>query len=108
MAVAVENALSIPYRIVGNQKETVTNVTCSEKYVEKGEALTAAQLGLNYVEPGSTSCSIKELGSGSVNFVSAFYDAAGAKLILRDETPGEVASEAEIKKPVIQVRARGF
>jgi hypothetical protein len=43
-----------------------------------------------------------------VNFVSAFYNPATEKLILRDETPGEVASEAEIKKPVIQITARGL
>lgn len=105
MAVAVENALTTPYRVIGAQKKTVTNVTCSEKYVEKGEALTPAQLGLNVVE--DSSCRIKSLGTGTVNFANAFYDAKEKKLILRDETPAEVASEAEIKKPVIQVEAYG-
>lgn len=107
MAVEVANALSVPYRIVGSQKEVVKNVTCSTKYVEGGEVLTPANLGLNYVEPGSTVCNLKDDGEGTVNIANAFYDATTGKLVLRDETPGEVASEAEIKKPIIQVRARG-
>jgi hypothetical protein len=108
MSVTVENALAVPYRIVGNKKETVTNVTCSEKYVEGGEVVTPKNLGLSQkVEPGAI-CTIKTLGSGStVNLASVSYNPATEKLILRDETPAEVASEAEIKKPVIQITAQG-
>lgn len=108
MSVSVENALSVPYRIVGNKKETVTNVTCSEKYVEGGEVVTPKNLGFTQkVDPGAI-CTVKSLGSGStVNLATVFYNQATEKLILRDETPAEVASEAEIKKPVIQITARG-
>jgi hypothetical protein len=107
MSVSVANAITLPYRVRGNKKETVTNVTCSEKYVEGGEVLTPANLGFTQ-KVDSAICTVKTLGAGStVNLATVFYDPSTEKLILRDETPAEVASEAEIKKPVIQVTAVG-
>src|SRR5690242_18302712 len=80
MSVSVENALSVPYRIVGNKKETVTNVTCSEKYVEGGEVVTAKNLGFSQkVDPGAI-CTIKTLGTGqTVNLASASYNSTTEK-----------------------------
>lgn len=104
MSVTVANALDLPYRIVGAQKETVNNVTFDESYTEKGEALTASQLGLNYIE--SATCNIKSV-AGEVNVAEAFYDPDNAKIHLYNETPAEVASEGNVKEVVVQVTARG-
>jgi hypothetical protein len=105
MPISLENALSVPYRIFGAKKQTVYNVTCSEKYVEKGEVLTAAQLGLNVVDTATPI--LKAIGAGTVNIANAFYEPSTSKLILYDETPAEIANEAEIKKPVFQITATG-
>lgn len=95
----------------GDQMFTVVDITCSEKYTEKGEVVTAAQCGLRslaFVIP----LGVKTLGSGStVNIANVVFSVATNKteglLILRDETPAEVANEAEIKKPTVTLAAFG-
>jgi hypothetical protein len=105
MSVTVENVLSLPYRKVGNRKETVKNVTFDSSYLEKGETLTKSQLGFSqFVE--SAVATIKSV-KGTVNVASASYDIAKEVLHLFDETPAEVASEANVEGMVIQVIARG-
>lgn len=105
MAVSVANVLDVPYRIVGNQKETVYDVTCDNKYVTLGEPLTFANLGLNYVERAI--CNIQKVG-GSVNVTEAAYDKTNQKILLYDETPAEVASEADVSNIVVRVVSKGF
>ena len=105
MAVSVENALELPYRIVGSQKETVTDVTFDNKYLEGGETLTAANLGLSHVEQAT--CTIQEV-AGEVNVASAAYDEAEELLHLFNETPAEVASEADVEGVVVRVVAKGY
>jgi len=39
-----------PYYIVGSQKMTITDATLDSSYVTAGEPVTAANLGLNYVD----------------------------------------------------------
>lgn len=102
-AVAVSSVQS--KKVPGSERISVTDVTCSTKYVEGGEALTAEQLGLNQVD--FALCQIKSSGEGTVNIVRAYYDDDEEKLQLFDETPAEVASEAEIKEPVVRVIAWG-
>lgn len=104
MAVSVANKLGLPYRIVGAQKETVRDVTFDSKYTEGGEALTAADLGLNVVEHAE--CHVQSVG-GSVNVASASYDEDEELIHLFDETPGEVASEADVSEVVVRVVAKG-
>lgn len=104
MSVSVANVLSVPYRIVGNQKEICCDVTFDSSYTEKGEALTRAQLGLNNIERAT--CTINAV-KGSVNVVSASYDPTEQLIHLYDETPGEVASEANVEGMVVRVVARG-
>jgi hypothetical protein len=99
------NALDLPYRVVGNQRETVTDVTFGTKYTTGGLSVTPAELGLSYLERAD--CSVQNIGEGSVNVANAVYDETNKKIILYDETPGEVASEAEVKAPIIRVTARG-
>lgn len=105
MAVSVEAALSPPYRVRGNRKETVTNVTFDSSYLEKGETLTKAQLGFtSFID--STISTIKEV-KGTVNVASAHYERSKEVLHLFDETPAEVASEANVEGMVIQITAVG-
>lgn len=104
MAVTASNALSIPYRIVGHRKETVYDVTFDSSYLEKGETLKPATVGLNYGE--SALCQIKEV-KGTVNVASAFYNPEKALIHLYDETPAEVASEANVEGVIVQVTTRG-
>ena len=106
MAVTVTNILSVPYRIVGNRKETVNDVEFDSSYLEKGETLTKAQLGFtSFVD--SSIATIKAV-KGTVNVASAHYEKAKEVLHLYDETPAEVASEANVEGMVIQVTARGI
>jgi hypothetical protein len=106
MSVSVENAQTVPYRIRGNRKRTITNVTMDSSYLEKGETLTKTQLGFtSFVDPGSVS-TIKTV-KGTVNVASAAYDEVKELLHLYDETPAEVASEANVEGMVIQVVAEG-
>lgn len=96
--------------VVGDLKVTIADVTCSEKYVSEGEAVTAAAFRLNRFVVGIPA-GLKDDGLGTVNLADAYFNVATsgttAKLILRDETPAEVASEAEIKKPVVRIVALG-
>jgi len=106
MAVSVEAMLSPPYRIIGNRKETVTNVTMDSSYLSGGEKLTPAQLGFSSFVDSAQSL-IKEV-KGTVNVASAHYERSKELLHLFDETPAEVASEANVEGMVIQVTAIGI
>jgi len=102
MALTFTNVLEIPYRIVGNQKETVYDVTMDNSYAEGGETVTPANLGLNSIE--RSTWSIQKV-SGSVNVAAASrYE---EKLHLFDETPAEVAGAANVEGMVLRAVARG-
>lgn len=102
MAVTATNALPVPYRIEGNKKKVVYDVAFDNKYLEGGETLAATSLGLNVFE--TAICDVKTVG-GTVNVASAYYD--GSLIHLRDETPAEVASEADVSGFVVRVTAWG-
>lgn len=104
MSVTVTNVLEVPYRITGNKKKTVRDVEFDSSYTEKGEALTKAQLGLSNVEYSTEQ--IRAI-KGSVNVANASYDSAKELIHLYDETPGEVASEANVEGVVVRVEAFG-
>lgn len=102
MSLTFTNVLTVPYRIVGNQKETVYDVTMDSSYAEGGEPVTAANLGLNDIE--RSTWSVQKV-SGSVNVASASrYE---EKLHLFDETPGEVAGAANVEGVVVRAVSRG-
>lgn len=102
---AVANVLDLPYRVVGNQREVCVDATFPTKYVTGGMSVSLAELGLNVLERAD--CSIVGIGEGTVNITNAVYDKTNKKVLLYDETPAQVASEAEIKAPVVRVTARG-
>lgn len=106
MSVTITNQLSVPYRIVGGRKEVVKNVELDSSYQSEGEPITAKELGFSQsVE--SAICNIKKV-HGTVNIASAYYSPSEAKLHVFDETPGEIASEANAGESVIQITARGI
>ena len=74
----------------GKKRPTVTNVTLDDAYATGGEAVTAAQLGLSYVD--HVSCSTN---TGHV----AQYDKANAKIILYYCDYNAVADGALIEVP---------
>lgn len=93
------------HTIVGSRKRTVTDVTFDNSYPTGGEPVTAAQLGaLQRVD--SAICQIKAVG-GTVNVTSVFYDEANDKLVAYDETPAEVADQADLSTLVVRVFADG-
>ena len=102
---ATVNQLDVPYRVVGNQKEVVHHATFGTKYTTGGLSVTPTELGLSYIEKAD--CSIQNIGEGTVNITTAIYNESTNKIELYDETPGQVASEAEVKAPVIRITARG-
>lgn len=79
----------------GNLKLTVTPVTFPTKYTKEGEAFTPANAGLGRVVYGFAV--LTGIGTGSINIAHVTYDYTNEKLHLHDETPAEVAEEAEIK-----------
>jgi hypothetical protein len=89
----------------GDQKMTVTPITFPTKYVQN-DSLTPADVGLNRVSHGYAV--LTSLGEGNtVNIANVVYDYANGKIRLFDETPAQVAAEAEIKKPTALVYAFG-
>lgn len=102
---AIANVLDVPYRVVGNQREVVYDCTFPTKYTTGGMSVTPAELGLSYIE--RVDCSIVGIGEGTVNITNAAYDESTNKILLYDETPAQVASEAEVKAAVIRLTARG-
>lgn len=95
--------------VPGDLVYTITEIKCSTKYVAEGEAVTAADLGLRTLS-FAFPLGISDDGEGTVNIANAYFKVTSptaGKLILRDETPGEVANEAEIKAPTIEILAFG-
>lgn len=88
----------------GNLKMTVTPITFPEKYL-RADTLTPAQLGLKRVVYGYAV--LTGIGGGAINIANVIYTPATNKLQLFDETPAEVANEAEVKKPTALVFAWG-
>jgi hypothetical protein len=97
----------LPYRVVGAQRETITNVTMDSSYLEGGEPLTAAQLGLNIVD--STVCNvIAGTESSTLRGIAAYYTPSTSLIhVIDDATGKEVASTGNLEKVVVQVVARG-
>lgn len=79
-------------------------LTFDSKYVTGGESLTAASLGLQSVDHAIAN--IKTVAK-EVNVASAFYDKATEKVLLFNETPAQVASEADVEGVVVEVTAFG-
>lgn len=106
MSVSTANVLDVPYRVVGNQKKTVTDVTFDSSYPTGGETVTPANLGLTYVEYAETN--VITATGGGVNVTNAKYDKANQKTLLYDETPAEVANTSDVSTTVVRHTAFGY
>lgn len=103
MSVTVTNVLSPPHRIEGNRKKTVYDAVFDSSYTSEGEALAKTSVGLSNTFDHAI-CQIKKPAK-SVNVAEAFYD--GTKIHLYDETPAEVASEADVEGLEVRITSWG-
>ena len=101
---AVSTTVDKTPQVPGAQRFSVSSVTFDSKYVTGGEPLTAAELGLTRVDWAIAT--VKKVG-GTVNVAQAVYNVEKSTLQLFDETPAEVASEADVSNIVVQVVAFG-
>ena len=90
--------------VPGDLKLAVRPVTFPTKYVQNEDLLPAA-FGLERVAYGWAV--ITGIGTGSVNVANVVYDYKNGKLRLFDETPAQVAAEAEVKGVEVLVFAFG-
>ena len=79
-------------------------ITFDSKYLTGGESLPASAFNLQSVDHAIAT--IKTVAK-TVNVASAYYDKATAKVLLFDETPAQVASEADVEGVVVEVTAFG-
>lgn len=96
---------SLPYRYVGAQKKTITDVAMDSSYPTGGESVPASDLGLNYVE--TAQAQIKSAATTTVNVTAVHYDETTNKLLAYDETPAEVANDADLDGLVVRITAFG-
>lgn len=94
----------VPPAVPGNRKQTVTPVTFPVKYVQN-ENLTPEDVGLKSVDYGYAV--ITGIGEGSVNVANVVYDYENGKIRLYDESPAQIAGEAEVKGVKVLVFAFG-
>ena len=102
MSVTATNVLPVPHRIDGNLKRTVYDVKFDSSYLAEGETLASSSVGLSSFE---TATATVKKPAKSVNVAQVYYD--GSKIHLYDETPGEVASEADVYGLKVRVTSCG-
>ncbi len=109
MTVTLTQRGDLPYRIEGAQKKTVTNVAFDTAYPTGGEVLTAANLRLNKVDYAEAT--IYSVATTSVNAAQVAVTPASTgtsvNVLVFDETPAEVANDADLAGLVAQVVAYG-
>jgi len=110
MALSAEtvNSGGLPYRIVGSQRETITNVTFDNSYQAGGEPLTVAQLGLSVLDSPPIVNLLAGTESSTVRVSDVYYTTADEKLHAIDNATGkEVESAKDLSKVKVQIVARG-
>lgn len=97
----------LPYKVVGNQRETQTEVVGDNSYEEGGEALTATQLGLNVVEwHDALVINGSEAEANPVD--NAWYTPTTSKIHFEDgKLSKEMAKEKDMSKVKVLLTARG-
>ena len=90
---------------VGDLKMTVTTVVGSASYTTSGDALTAANLGLNTVL--HTICTVQGGASNSTGAL-AVYDIANAKLLMYVAAGTQVTSTTNVSGNTVTITAFGF
>jgi hypothetical protein len=96
----------LPFRTIGPQRKTITDVALDTSYPTGGESVTASDLGLNYVE--SAQAQLKLSATTTVNIANTHYNESTNKLLVYDETPAEVANAANLDGAVVRITAWGW
>jgi hypothetical protein len=89
---------------VGAQYKTVGTLVLDSSYPTGGEALTAAQLGLQSVDEAHAEIVAV---SGTTNVANATYDKTNSKVKVFDETPAEVGNTNSLENVKVQITAFG-
>lgn len=90
--------------VPGDLKLAVLPITFPTKYVQN-EDLKPSAFGFARVKYGWAV--ITGIGTGTVNVANVIYNYKTGKLILVDETPAQIAAEAEVKGVEVLVFAYG-
>lgn len=104
MTISLSNRTALSSN-VSTPKVTVTDVSFDAAYPTGGEAVTAANLGLNRVD--FAIATVKSAATSTVNVANVHYNRDTAKLLAYDETPAEIANDADLAGIVVQVVAWG-
>jgi hypothetical protein len=107
MALTFKNVLPVPYRIVGNGKETVYDVTFDSSYLEGGEECTFGNLGLS-VTLMNTTCTIRNSSELEANPVSGAFHKEEKLHLIDGKTAKEMASTKNMEAVVVRVEAHGI
>jgi hypothetical protein len=95
------------HRIVGAQKEVIADVTQTSAYATSGEAITAAELGLNVIH-SATAQFVTTVASATGTEVVPVIATGGGSLNLKFNTAaGESANASAANGTVIRVTVRG-
>jgi hypothetical protein len=92
--------------VQGNRRKTVTTVAFDSAIPTGGESVTATDLGLSKVESANTYFST--IATTTVNATNAIYNLSTNKVQVFDETPAEVANNADLAGCVVTVEAYGW
>jgi len=105
---AVSASIKQRERVPGAERRTVTEVTLDTEYKEKGEELTAKELGLTTVN--FAHCVVKNGSEAEATTVgTVWYDAEKSILHVNDQkTQKEMAAGKNLEKVVVLVHAFGL
>lgn len=96
------------YNVVGSQRESVVDVTWTTTYVTGGEAVAAAQAGLNVIEQVVSAQLLTTVASGTAVDANVVPAATGATAATKLVTAvGEVANAGVAIGTVVRVTVRG-
>ena len=110
MAATFANVLSVPYTTVGNQKQTVYDVTMDNSYLTGGEVATAANLGLNYIDHAEAQVTVAANASdaiGNAQFVRS-SGLTGLVKLYDPDVPADMTSADDLTGCVVRVIAKGY
>ena len=108
MAVSVSNVLAVPYRISGNQRKTVYDVTFGSSYASEGEPLPQKELGLNKIEYSEVMLTAGS-ESSTLRPTNGYYTPSTEKIHLIDSATGkEVEATKDMSKVVARVTSYGW
>lgn len=109
MAATVAQVGDLPYYIEGNHKHTVRDVTMDSSYLTGGEVVTAADLGLNYIDHADAKITVASNATDTVANAQ-FVRSSGVTGLLKlyDASPAEITSGDNVSGLVARVHAWGY